>query len=247
VYVANPVSISGFNLLIKLRIGPFGEYGFSYPSLIDFHTTEISEDSILIGSDWVDYPVRECFIDTTGSLISNFNSLFARGQPADTSLPYCKYLWVKGWAHPDSFIPPSLNYRLLFKFGVDLSCICDSDTLRSVIFDIPFAHLIDYEHGFVHPYRYDMGELFAWWSVPGDANNDSVLSSADITFLINYLFKGGPLSCIPEAADVDSNCIVNSADIVYLTSYLYKGGPPPKRGCYCPYLKEEKQTSTFSK
>jgi len=84
--------------------------------------------------------------------------------------------------------------------------------------------------GFSIPFRFHTGEsgqLDAWWSVPGDANNDSVVSSADIAFLTDYLFKGGPLPCIPETADPDSNCAVNSADIVCLVDYLFKGGPPP--------------------
>jgi hypothetical protein len=247
VYIANPVPISGFNLLIKLRMGPFGEYGFSYPSLINFHTTRISKDSILIGSDWLDYPVRECFIDTTGSLISGFTSLSCRGQPADTTLPHCKYLWVKGWAPPDSPIPPDSSYRLFFKFGVDLSCICDSDTLRSVIFDMPFAHLIGYDPGYVHPYRYHTGEVFAWWSVPGDANNDSVVNIADVVELVNYVLLGGSGPCIWEAADPDSSCVVNIGDVIYMVTYLYGNGPAPKAGCACPYKKEEQETSTFSK
>lgn len=237
----NPVPISGFNFLIKLSYPDWVTLP-GYPDLVNFHTVDIFQDSIFISPDWVDYPVRECFLDTTGSLVSDFNSLFARGQPADTTLPHCKYLWVKGWAEPDNPIPPRGFYDILFRFGVDLSCICDADTIKNVFFDLPFGYLVD-SVGHSIPFRFHIGEegqLDAWWSVPGDANNDSVVSSADITFLNNYLFKGGPLSCIPETADPDSNCAVMSADIVWLINYLFKGGPPPKRGCYCPYLKEEK-------
>jgi len=244
----NPVPISGFNLLIRMRYWDSVTLP-GYPDLADFHTVDIFQDSIFICPDWVDYPVRECFIDTAGLLTSGFNSLFARGQPADTTLSHCKYLWVKGWAEPDSSIPPRGNYDILFRFGVDLSCMCDSDTIKNVFFDLPFGYLID-NVGFSIPFRFHTGEngqLEAWWSVPGDANNDSVVSSADIAFLTDYLFKGGPLPCIPETADPDSDCAVNSADIVCLVDYLFKGGPPPKRGCYCPLLKEERQTSTFGR
>jgi hypothetical protein len=235
----NPVPISGFNLLIKSSS--------LKPNLVKFHTVDISQDSILIGSDWVDYPVRECFIDTTGSLIGNFNSLFSRGQPADTTLPDCKYLWLKAWAKPGSPIPPSNgNFLLLFKFGVDLSCICDADTMRKVYFDIPFAYFVD-TLGYTLPFTYDpIGELFAWWSVPGDANNDSAVDAADVVYLVNHLYLHGPRPCVMESGDVDSTGEINATDAVYLQNYLYLHGPRPKRGYGCA-KKEENQTSTFSK
>jgi hypothetical protein len=230
-WMANLAQVCGFNFLIKLR-----DLDSTYSDSANFHTVNISQDSILIGSDWVDYPVRECFIDTTGSLISNFNSLFSRGQPADTTLPDSKYLWVKGWAPPDNCIPVSPSYRVLFKLGVDLSCICDSDTMRWVLFDIPFGYLVDHRGNSV-PFRYyPQGKLFAWVSVPGDANNDSTVNMADITFLVNYLFGGGDPPCIWEAADPDSSCDVNIGDIIYLVNYLFGQGPRLKRGCFCPEL-----------
>jgi len=62
----------------------------------------------------------------------------------------------------------------------------------------------------------------------GDANGDNQTNSADIIFLINYLFKSGPAPDPLELGYV--NCgdeVVNSADVVYLIDYLFKGGPPP--------------------
>jgi hypothetical protein len=67
--------------------------------------------------------------------------------------------------------------------------------------------------------------------VPGDANGDGAVSSADIVFLINYLFIGGPHPSVPNAADPNRDCVISSADIVYLVNYLYVGGPLPKNGC----------------
>jgi bacillopeptidase F len=64
----------------------------------------------------------------------------------------------------------------------------------------------------------------------GDVDGDGIINSADVTYLINYLFKGGPppVLCV-EAGDANCNGVVNIADIVYLINYLFKGGPPP--GC----------------
>jgi hypothetical protein len=63
----------------------------------------------------------------------------------------------------------------------------------------------------------------------GDATGDGIINSADIVYLINYLFKGGPAPWPWDAGDVNCDGIINSADIVYLINYLFKGGPPP--GC----------------
>jgi len=61
----------------------------------------------------------------------------------------------------------------------------------------------------------------------GDANGDRVINSADVVYLINYLFKGGPAPEPLEAGDVNCDGTINSADVVYLINYLFKGGPPP--------------------
>lgn len=62
----------------------------------------------------------------------------------------------------------------------------------------------------------------------GDANGDAKLTVADAIYLINYLFKGGPLP-IPGLWTGDVNCDgkVTVADVVYLINYLFKGGPSP--------------------
>ena len=61
----------------------------------------------------------------------------------------------------------------------------------------------------------------------GDANGDGVINSADIVYLINYLFKGGPAPDPLEVGDLNCDGVINSADVVYLINYLFKGGPPP--------------------
>jgi len=63
--------------------------------------------------------------------------------------------------------------------------------------------------------------------MPGDANGDGVINSADLVYLINYLFKGGPAPKPLQAGDVNCDEVINSADIVYLIDYLFKAGPAP--------------------
>jgi hypothetical protein len=70
---------------------------------------------------------------------------------------------------------------------------------------------------------------FATIFIPfGDASGSGATNIQDITYLINYLYKGGP----PPLNDMklgDNNCsgIINIQDITYLINFLYKGGVSP--------------------
>lgn len=227
VLLKNPdVEISGLNFLIKCE-----------PDLMDFRTNGISSDSILIGSEWVHYSVRECWIDGGGNASRSFDRLHGRGQVADTALPACKYLWVKAWTPPDRFFARSFNWQPLFKFGIDTRCIPDSATRREGFWDLAFGRLYDRQYQSV-PFKYPpVWSFWLLWGVPGDANNDRVVDQGDIVFLMEYLYRGGPPPCIPESGDANADCLVTAGDIVYLITYLYRGGPPPKQGCW--YGKKE--------
>jgi hypothetical protein len=61
----------------------------------------------------------------------------------------------------------------------------------------------------------------------GDANNDGEINVADVLFLINYLFAGGPVPDPWVNGDVNCNGGINSDDVVYLINYLFLGGPSP--------------------
>jgi hypothetical protein len=63
----------------------------------------------------------------------------------------------------------------------------------------------------------------------GDANGDGVINSADVAYLINYLFVNGPAPVPLQAGDANCDGNVNSADVAYLINYLFVSGPPP--GC----------------
>jgi hypothetical protein len=64
--------------------------------------------------------------------------------------------------------------------------------------------------------------------LPGDAQADSLYTSADIVYLVNFTFKGGPAPVPCEGAG-DANCdwTITAADIIYMVNHIFKGGPPP--------------------
>ncbi|RKX29177.1 MAG: hypothetical protein DRP47_02345, partial [Candidatus Zixiibacteriota bacterium] len=60
--------------------------------------------------------------------------------------------------------------------------------------------------------------------------NDEV-NIADLTYLVAYLFVGGPPPPSLEETDVNADGDINIADLTYLVDYLFTGGPPPE---LCP-------------
>jgi len=61
-----------------------------------------------------------------------------------------------------------------------------------------------------------------------DCDANDTINIFDATYLIDYLYKGGPKPCCLDKANIngDRNGTVNLFDISYLISYLYKGGGP---------------------
>jgi hypothetical protein len=61
----------------------------------------------------------------------------------------------------------------------------------------------------------------------GDIDGNWTRNILDITYLINFLYMGGPAPVSMDHADVDSSGEVNILDVVYLINYLYQEGPEP--------------------
>ncbi len=59
----------------------------------------------------------------------------------------------------------------------------------------------------------------------GDANDNGTFNVLDITFLINFLYKSGPIPNHSNACDVNHTSTVNVLDITYMINKLYKSGP----------------------
>lgn len=69
-------------------------------------------------------------------------------------------------------------------------------------------------------------------TVTGDVNVDGVITSSDIIYEVNFVFKGGitPQPC-GAAADVNCSGAITSADIIYLVGHVFKGGAAPCDVC----------------
>jgi len=61
----------------------------------------------------------------------------------------------------------------------------------------------------------------------GDANSDLRINIADVTYIIDYVFRDGPPPELPEAADANFDTFLNVTDALYLVNYIFRQGPPP--------------------
>jgi hypothetical protein len=69
-------------------------------------------------------------------------------------------------------------------------------------------------------------------STTGNVNCDGALNSADIIFLVNFVFKSGAPPCLCNAvADVNCDGVVNSADIIFMVNFIFKSGAAPCDVC----------------
>jgi hypothetical protein len=71
----------------------------------------------------------------------------------------------------------------------------------------------------------------------GDCNFDGAINVADIVYLMNYCFLGGPPPGNLDSAEADGYEFLNIRDAVYLVNYLFWGEPPPT----CPATHPEYQ------
>lgn len=63
-------------------------------------------------------------------------------------------------------------------------------------------------------------------SLKGDVNNDGTTDAADVFYLINRLFGGGPAPV--QGGDVNGDGQITTADLNYLTAFVYGRGPTPQ-------------------
>jgi len=81
----------------------------------------------------------------------------------------------------------------------------------------------------------------------GDLNHDGVIDIADLVYMVDWMFAGGPPPPCPKEADLNGDGVVDIADLVYLVDYMFTGGPAPAPCDYpAPPLKVSGQQTDIS-
>lgn len=65
----------------------------------------------------------------------------------------------------------------------------------------------------------------------GDVNHDGaeLIDIADLLYLIDYMFTGGPQPACFDEADLDASATepLDIGDLLYLIDFMFTGGPNP--------------------
>ncbi|HSG99487.1 MAG TPA: hypothetical protein VLB27_05530, partial [candidate division Zixibacteria bacterium] len=67
-------------------------------------------------------------------------------------------------------------------------------------------------------------------NIPGDADDGGSLNIGDATYLIQFIFSGGPAPPCQDAADADGGNSLNIGDVTYILQFIFAGGPAPVCG-----------------
>jgi photosystem II stability/assembly factor-like uncharacterized protein len=97
----------------------------------------------------------------------------------------------------------------------------DGDEIGDVCDNCPY----DYNPGQADGDGDGIGDACDW--ICGDVNGDQAVNILDISYLIAYLYQGGPPPDPFESGDANGDGDINILDITYLIAYLYQGGPEP--------------------
>lgn len=137
----------------------------------------------------------------------------------------------------DPDLVEDLHYRVRVDTNPDFSTATVYDSIPDVSLSVPGALEMSKAY-YWDVTTVDKGGLeaaSATWHLqtlmPGDANFDGMITSADVIFVVNYVFKGGPAPDPVRVADADASCTVTSADIIALVNFVFRSGQPPQPGC----------------
>jgi hypothetical protein len=68
-------------------------------------------------------------------------------------------------------------------------------------------------------------------NIRGNVNNDigDGITVSDLTYLVNFLFRGGAAPVCPQEANINSDAggSITVADLTFLVNFLFRGGAAP--------------------
>ncbi len=123
------------------------------------------------------------------------------------------------WLPADTGVILNLRFLVANDPTPDLVVVVDTATINGN------APRITTAYGDYWP-AFSPGYLVVRACAHGDSNCDDKINVSDLTFLVNYLFKGGA-EPDTRGGDVNADSSINVTDLTFLVNYLFKSGPPP--------------------
>lgn len=175
-----------------------------------------------------DNQANNCLGTGSSALGTGMVVLKPGGREITVSLTHNVSIPVDGHIHLGG---PCITGGILFGFISPTSPIKDVWYLTPLdIIDLMQKELYANVHSAAFPAEEIRGQIVPPTFRCGDANGNGSINILDATFIIAYLFKGGPEPVPLQSANVNNTGGINILDAIYLISYLFKGEPNPN----CP-------------
>jgi hypothetical protein len=132
---------------------------------------------------------------------------------------------------------PSAQQELPYEVALDTRGGSGNNTFSITDGALPNGLTLDEQTGVITGTPTDSGSFSFTANVdhtpliPGDIDISGEVNIADLIYIVDYSFTGGPAPLLPNLADVDGSCSIDIADIVHLVDYMFVEGPPPVMGC----------------
>jgi hypothetical protein len=156
-------------------------------------------------------------------------------RPADVSST-CDVTPLFVWTKCVDLMAPPVTYTLQYCFSPSFSNPITVEGIADTTYNVPDSIALDDTTYYWRVEAMDIANNHSGYQayacrfsvfVLGDVNRDGSVTVADVVYLINYLFKGGPAPDPLMRGDVNHYGNVTVADAVFLINYLFKGGPAP--------------------
>ncbi len=220
-----------------------GENQFIGPTSLSSHCGYYGIGTMYVVEDWTDSSGGQYFgigtdildFDVTSSANERFHhTSFVLVDPSKVTI------WIYGFMH--GWVTTLVDAALMsgscnFTWdGTDsLGQPCDSGLYWVLVVDTCFygdiytgepANVVIKDQWFDHVYNPYIDYT------PGDVNDDGSVDVADMSYLVAYLFEGGPLPQPYECVgDIDATGSIDVGDLTYLVAYLFQGGSALLDGC----------------
>lgn len=140
--------------------------------------------------------------------------------PATTNISVVKIPDIIQWRVNYSIVNDTL--KIIFHSFEGVPIPCEATYLMQIFYDGDLP-----EPAFMAAAGFDAQPVNVTNRLMADANTDDMVNVADAVYVINYVFKNGPVPDPLEIADANCDGQANVADAVYVINYVFKGGPGP--------------------
>jgi hypothetical protein len=149
---------------------------------------------------------------------------------ADTNRTYAIYNDCR-WGSPDFSIFLRYSHDKGASWSEEIQLTDEIDPARrpDVHGDGDLVYMV-WEEQHYPEYIWGVYYMLGVWYLPGDVDLSEGIDIADLVYLVDWMFSGGPAPIAYDAAQMDGLGTVDISDLVYIVDYMFNNGPPPVGG-----------------